>query len=149
LVTIAEHRRVSEDGLLAECTASSVLITNRGPRQSETALLVKHLYIVDKVSTLEGGPLGLKVDLLSKPRIVPGFQIVGSALADAIQNAGHAYVEEAWDLSQEPPKRPEPRPMRVIFLLPGADHRRPMLLPREAVGILQAPQRHDALVCHR
>jgi hypothetical protein len=65
--------------LLAECTGSNVLITAGRPAYSDQAMLLKGLDISEIVSTLEGGPLMLKVDLLSAGRAVqPGLRHIAS-----------------------------------------------------------------------
>jgi len=136
---IIEYRK---SALLAECTGTPVLVTTGGPSQSEAAMLVKGVENFEMVSTLEGGTLNLQIDLLSKAQSVhPGFQHLNEGFSDAIVTlcAAYkvAYTEEAWhtwDSDRQASDIPNPKPKRVLFLLPEDDHRTSCFCGRQPFG---------------
>jgi len=134
---IIEYRKAA---LLAECTGAPVLITTGGPSEREEAMLVKGVDTYEMASTLEGGPLNLQIDLLSEAQSVhPGFRNFSEAFTDAIVTLGAAY-KDAWDKPfhtyrhRQASDIPNPKPKRVVFLLPEDDYRTSCFCGREPHG---------------
>jgi hypothetical protein len=116
---LIEYRKAA---LLAECTGSGVLIATGGPNISDAMILVKDHETREIVSTLANGsykqgPLKLDIDHLSEAQDVhTPARNFNEGLIDAIQTSCDAFCAL-------PPVLPaKPRPKRVLYLLPGADH---------------------------